>query len=90
METDNSPIEEIIDQFKIEKTQIDSPLARMLCIDSVILACPESFCIKEGFPTSGNDKQNIMLRSKASRNFLVKISKLINCKFSILNFVFLL
>jgi hypothetical protein len=90
METDNSPIEEITDQFKIEKTQIDSPLARMLCIDSAILALPESFCIKEGFPTSGNNKQNIMLRSKASGNFSVKISKLINCKFAILNFVFLL
>ncbi len=37
---------------------INSPTDKLRRIVSVILACPESFRIKEGFPTSGNDRHN--------------------------------
>jgi hypothetical protein len=50
------------------------PAAELQVVESVILACPESFCFKEGFPPSGNDKQNknIIQRGRASRNSLIK------------------
>jgi hypothetical protein len=42
------------------------PRSKLRGIESVILACPESFCIKEGFPTSGNDKQDKNIYPDAS------------------------
>jgi len=38
--------------------KINYPVAELRGIESVIPAHPESFCIKEGFPTSGNDKRD--------------------------------
>jgi hypothetical protein len=39
-------------------------------IDSVIPACPESFRIKERFPTSGNDRHNIQALLKSETAIL--------------------
>jgi hypothetical protein len=98
METDNSPIEEFRNQFKIKKAPVNSLPAEQRSVKSVILAFvlsslrigPESFCIKERFPASGNDKKNktIISRSRPSKNFLIKISELLNIKFIILIFAF--
>jgi hypothetical protein len=59
-------------------------------VKSVILACPESFCIKKRFPASGNDKQNktIISINRPSRDFLIKISEFLNFNFLILIFTF--
>jgi hypothetical protein len=90
METDNSPKEKFINQYKTKKAPVNYLSAEQRSVRSVILACPESFCIKERFPSSGNDKQNktIIFRSRPSRNFLIKISELFNFKFIILIFAF--
>jgi len=55
------------------------------CPDIVILACPESF-FSEGFPTSGNDKKDMLLSFKLtpqpsrrdffSMGFTLKFSKI--------------
>jgi hypothetical protein len=77
--------------------------AEQRSVKSVILALvlassrigPESFCIRMDSlrvvdPASGNDKQNktIISRSRPSKNFLIKISELLNFKFIILIFAF--
>jgi len=45
---------------------MNDPTAELQGIESVIPACPESFCIEEGFPASGNDNlTNELLRPEA-------------------------
>jgi hypothetical protein len=48
-------------------SKLNDPLAEQQSIESVIAACPESFCIEEGFPASGNDNvtKNELLRPEA-------------------------
>jgi hypothetical protein len=54
-------------EFKMLNSKLNDPLAEQQSIESVIAACPESFCIEEGFPASGNDNvtKNELLRPEA-------------------------
>jgi len=50
----------------MQDSKMNDPTAELQGIESVIPACPESFCIEEGFPASGNDNlTNELLRPEA-------------------------
>jgi hypothetical protein len=50
----------------MQDSKMNDPTAELQGIESVISACPESFCIEEGFPASGNDNlTNELLRPEA-------------------------